>query len=375
MKFRIASDELIKAISRASSLPGAKLLATCPVSIEAGFEGIKLVRTSPVANLETEAEAEVISADPILLDFGSLEKVVSRMPKEQVVECHRGTLKEFHLRWGNATARLSILDPSEVTGVHRPPKLEVTYKKRLPTEDLMSAFEIAAPAASKSEVDTRLCGVAFVNMLGGLAFFGTDGRRLHCFISKGETEPLNILLPTEAAMTALKFLEENYQVSTLEVGENALRISSGSTVFTSALAKAEPMPWKEEYFDPESANVVTLRRDLFLSALRSVTPAGYGDLCRIGLEFTSDSIRLFADSQQGLQIEQRLAATEPPQGKPTEIFFNGQFMIALIEAATLEEITLKYIPTPMNVLFLTEPDRILALSLMAPHKINAGGAK
>lgn len=375
MKFRIASDELTKAISRASSLPGAKLLATCPVSIEPGFEGIKLVRTSPIAHLETEAETEVEVASGVLLDFGSLEKVASRMGKEQVVECSVGRDNWFFLKWGNATAKLAILDPAEVIGVHHPPKMEVTYKRKLPTEDLMSAFEIAAPAASKSEVDTRLLGVGIVNMLGGLAFFGTDRRRLHCFISKGETEPINILLPTEAAAAALKFLEENDQVSTLEVGENTLRISSGPTVFTSALAKAEPMQWKEEWFETNPSNFVTLRRDLFLSALRSVTPAGYGDLCQIGLEFRSDSIRLFADSQQGLQIEQSLPATEPPRGKPTEIFFNGQLLITLVECSTLEEITLKYLPTPMNVLFLTEPDRILSLSLMAPQKINAGGAK
>jgi DNA polymerase III subunit beta len=231
---------------------------------------------------------------------------------------------------------------------------------------LADALKQVIPSASHDDARPILTGVLLAAEAGGLRLVATDSYRLAVRDLPGQTvlqEGQSVLVPSRALAEVARVLGSGDV--TLHLGERDAAFSIGSTIVMTRLIEGQ-YPAYRSLIPASMANKLTVNRSAFLDALRRVRLLAK-DATPVRLKLSSDGFELVAITQDIGQANEELEATYA--GAELTVAFNPDFLIAGIESATGDVVTLETIDN-LKPAIVRSPDRADYLYLLMPVRVS-----
>ncbi len=345
MKLRCERDVLAEALAtagRAVSASRGQLQVLSGVRLE--LAGDRLVVTGSDLELTVTVSLPVAGlADGVAVVPSRLVNDIVKSLGPGAVELETGD-DEARISSGRSEFTLKTLAADEFPRVAPVEGDEV----RFDAESLVAALRQVLPAASSDDNRPILTGVLLAAAGGdggaeGLRLVATDSYRLAVrdlpgvsVLSSGKS----VLVPSNALGELSRALGAGGEI-TLRLGERdasftAEREDGGGIVLTTRLIEGD-YPNYQGLIPQNQPNTLTVAREPFAEALRRVKLLAR-DATPVRLEMSADGLELKAVTQDVGQGSESLDATYT--GEDLTVAFNPDYLLAGVEAAAGDEITL-----------------------------------
>ena len=373
MKLRCERDVLAEALAtagRAVSANRGQLQVLSGVRME--LAGDTLVVTGSDLELTVTVELSVAGlADGVAVVPSRLINDIVKALGPGAVELETGD-DEARISSGRSSFSLKTHPADEFPRVAPVEGDEV----RFDAESLVGALKQVLPAASSDDNRPILTGVLLAatdptDGAEGLKLVATDSYRLAVrdlpgvsVLSSGKS----VLVPSNALAELSRALGGGGEI-TLRLGERdasfaATREDGGAIVLTTRLIEGD-YPNYQGLIPQNQPNLLTVAREPFIEALRRVKLLAR-DATPVRLEMSADGLELKAVTQDVGQGSESLDATYV--GEDLTVAFNPDYLLAGIEAAVGDEVTLATIdslkpavvrtPASDDYLYLLMPVRV-----------------
>ena len=245
--------------------------------------------------------------------------------------------EQAQIRSGRSVFSVRTLIAEEFPRLPETPVGGVTIQ----ADELAAAAKQVIQAASHDDARPILTGVLMAAELGGLRLVATDSYRLSVRDLPGTTvlqEGQTVLVPSRALGEVARLLGAKGEV-TLHLGDREATFVVGTTRVSTRLIEGQYPPYRN--LIPQSLpNKLTVERSALLEALRRVRLLAK-DATPVRLKLGGDSLELVAITQDVGQANEDVEATY--DGTEMTVAFNPEFLIAGVDAAESDTITLETI--------------------------------
>jgi DNA polymerase-3 subunit beta len=234
-------------------------------------------------------------------------------------------------------------------------------------EAFAEALRQVVPAASEEDSRPILTGVLLAAEDDGLRLVATDSYRLAIRDLPGTavlSQDQHVLVPSRALKELNKLLGDGGEL-TLRLGERDATFEIGAVRLTTRLIEGE-FPNYRSLIPPSHPNRLSVGRETLLEAVRRV-----GIMAReatpVRLIQKPDSLELMAVSQELGQAHEEIDAKY--EGTELTVAFNPEYLLAGVEAAPGDEITIETVDAlkPALVRSIERPD---FLYLLMPVRVS-----
>jgi DNA polymerase-3 subunit beta len=339
MEFRIAAEELAKALHRAQGIAERK--TTIPilanVLIQAKKGGVSLTAFDLDIGLVSEHPAEVLREGAITLASKHLFDIVRALPESQVTMTLTGG-NAVQIACGNAHFRLLGMPAEEYPAL---PKEEKASLTKVNGRSLLEMIEKTSFAISTDETRYILNGLYFEAPESGLArVVATDGHRLSLVARPMEGSELKlkrgVIIPRKGLLELRRLIEEAPDA------ECFLGFTDTSAIFKkSGLSMIMRLidgqfPDYQEVIPKESDKAIKLPRNRLLSSLKRIALLSEAKSNAVKIELTEGQLRISSQNPDLGEAHEDLPV-EYTGGK-VEVGFNARYLTDVLNVVSEEEV-------------------------------------
>ena len=233
--------------------------------------------------------------------------------------------------------------------------------------ELADAVKQVIPSASHDDARPILTGVLMAAESGGLRLVATDSYRLAVRDLPGTVvlqEGQAVLVPGRALGEVARSLGSSGDV-TLNLGDREASFVVGATKITTRLIEGQYPPYRN-LIPAVLPNKLTVNRASFLEALRRVRLLAK-DATPVRLKLGAESFELVAITQDVGDAREDLEAEY--EGSDMTVAFNPEFLIAGVESAVGDTVTLETIDN-LKPALIRSVDKTDYLYLLMPVRVS-----
>jgi len=338
MRFIISQNKLIEVLEKVSGPISSKQnfpVLNC-VLIEALQDKIKFTTTdldsSIITYLTTSIEKEGKAAVP----FKRLISIVRELPKQEItVEKIKESLC---ISCEKIEFKINCMEVEDF------PQINEEIKENLITlssSDLLEMIKMTSFCVGGEELNYVLSGILFEIVEDRINLVATDGKRLS-FIQRKlpPTQPeistkLSFILPLKAIHEIQKLVKKKEEIF-LFVKDGNVGIDCRDTLFFAKTIEGE-FPNYSQYIPAPVESKLTVRRSLFLSALKRAQLLSTPDYQGVKLELEKNELILSKSTPQLGELKESLEANYT--GTPLQISFNPVYLIDVLKNIDEEMVT------------------------------------
>jgi len=366
MKLRCERDVLAEALATAGRAVATRGALPVLSGVRLELAGDRLTITGSDLELTITVELAVAGlADGVAVVPSRLVNDIVKALEPGAVELETGD-DEARIASGRSEFSLKTLPADEFPRVATVEGDEVRFE----ADALVRALRQVLPAASGDDNRPILTGVLLAAEADGLRLVATDSYRLAVRDLPGVSVLSSggqVLVPSRALAELSRSLGDGGEL-TLRLGERDASFSStsdtGGIVLTTRLIEGD-YPNYQGLIPKDQPNRLTVAREPLMEALRRVKLLAR-DATPVRLHMSADGLDLRAVTQDVGEGSESLDATY--QGEELTVAFNPDYLLAGIEAASGEEITLSTMdslkpavvrtPASEDYLYLLMPVRV-----------------
>jgi DNA polymerase-3 subunit beta len=345
MEFRIAAEELAKALHRAQGIAERK--TTIPilanVLIQAKKSGtVTLTAFDLDIGLVSEHPAEVTREGSITLSSKHLFDIVRALPEAQVTLTLNGP-STVQISCGRAHFKLLGMPAEEYPAL---PKEERSSLVKINGRSLLEMIEKTSFAISTDETRYILNGLYFeAPEPGKVRVVATDGHRLSLVSRNMEGSDLKlkkgVIIPRKGLLELRRLIEEAPDA------ECFLGITDTSAVFKkSGLSMIMRLidgqfPDYQEVIPKQSDKALKLPRQKLLSTLKRISLLSEAKSSAVKTELSDDQLRIssqnpdLGEAHEDLPVEYK--------GNKVEVGFNARYLVDVLSVISDEDVLLEIV--------------------------------
>lgn len=342
MEFRIAAEELAKALHRAQGIAERK--TTIPilanVLIQAKKTGVSLTAFDLDIGLVSEHPAEVLREGAITLSSKHLFDIVRALPEAQVTLTLTSG-NAVQIACGSAHFRLLGMPAEEYPAL---PKEEKASLTKVDGRALLEMIEKTSFAISTDETRYILNGLYFEAPEAGLArVVATDGHRLSLVARQMEGSEFKlkhgVIIPRKGLLELRRLIEEAPDA------ECFLGFTDTSAIFKkSGLSMIMRLidgqfPDYQEVIPKESDKAIKLPRQRLLASLKRISLLSEAKSNAIKVELTEGQLRISSQNPDLGEAHEDLPVDY--KGGKVEVGFNARYLTDVLTVVAEDEITLE----------------------------------
>jgi DNA polymerase-3 subunit beta len=329
MEFRIAKDELIRALSRVQGIVEKR--STNPiianVLLEVSNHGMRVVATDTEVAFVGRYAVECTRPGALTLGARQLYEIARLVPTDAVTFTLPEGSSQMEIRSGKAFFKVLGLSSDDFPPVPDPaegaPAIEVL------ASDLKALIDKTLYAISSDDTRTGLNGAHVeprkVGSATSLRFVATDGHRLSlCGRPYTGTVdfPSSLLLPKKGLAELRKLVEDGEGTWRMSFAENQAVFCKGSTSFSMRLLEGD-FPDYTQVIPKAWQRRIELPRDALVSALRRVSILAAEKSHPVRLAVENGGVVVTARQPEAGEAREELEATV--EGTDLEIGFNARY--------------------------------------------------
>lgn len=364
MKFRSERDLLVDVLGTAARAVSGRGGALPVLSgIHLGLEQNTLTVTGSDLDLTISVSIDVNSSEPgvAVIPAKLITEIVKAMPNGAVDIEVEG--EEAQITAGRSQFAVNTIPPQEYpkpTPIDQDP---IELDAKLFTE----ALRQVVPAASSEDSRPILTGVLLAAEGDGLRLVATDSYRLAVRDLPGTSvldQGQSVLVPSTAFRELTRMLSEPEKI-TVRLGEREASFEIGKTTLTTRLLEGE-FPRYQNLIPTSQPNSLTVGHDTLLDSVRRVRLVASSPSTPVRLEMRPDGVDLWVNEMDRGQAHETIDATL--DGNELTVAFNPDYLIAGIEAAGSDEITIDT-SDPMKPAVIRSPENPAFLYLLMPVRV------
>lgn len=329
MEFRIAKDELIRALSRVQGIVEKR--STNPiianVLLEVDDSGMRVAATDTEVSFVGRYAVECTRAGALTLGARQLYEIARLVPTDAVTFTLPEGSSQMEIRSGKAFFKVLGLSADEFPPVPDPP--EGSDAIELIASDLKSLIDKTLFAISSDDTRTGLNGAHVEPRKDAgktwLRFVATDGHRLSLCgrpYTGNVDFPSSLLLPKKGLSELRKLVEDGDGVWRMSFAENQAVFQRGAISFSMRLLEGDfpdysqviPKGWQRRIEVPRGQLTSALRRVSILAAEKSHP---------VRLMVDNGAVVVTARQPEAGEAREELEATV--EGTDLEIGFNARY--------------------------------------------------
>ncbi len=366
MKLDIERDQLLKPLSRVSGVVERRqtlpILANVYVKLE----------NSTLTLIGTDLEVEICEsltgvkgkAGEITVTARKLMDICRALPEAAKIKIDTdGSL--MTVQAGRSKFSLQTLPAKDY------PKIDTDkWEERisLPANALCQLLEKTSFSMANQDVRYYLNGLLLEFGGDSVRAVATDGHRLaksDLTLDGVKADFRQIIVPRKAVMELIRLLQDSDQNVTVEVSSNHIRVSVGTTIFTSKLIDGR-FPDYEAVLSPLLTTMVSVERVPFLECLARAAILTNEKFRGVRLNVEKSRMLISAHNPEQEEASDELAIDYDDEA--IEIGFNVTYMMEALKALTEDKIELRlrdnnssctiHSPSDEDTLYLVMPMRL-----------------
>jgi DNA polymerase III subunit beta len=362
MKFTSPNPAFKAALAAVAQPPGETptLLSTLAVVLTADeLGGLTLRRTTPNANILTEAAADIETEGEATVDYATLNAAVGGLSGDKLDFTLAANILE--IKSGRAWRKLNAYQPDETPKPLEQPDALTDFD--CSSNELKAWVEATICAAFKDAAKPNLQGVTLRTNQGQMSFLGTDGRRIHLCFAGARKDPVRatdgwdqgVMMMPASAEAILRLLPPEDAKAKITIGKGGLVFACGGATAILPVAESAPpnlkdfVPWKTP-----AVHSAEVSREELLRAIRGVMPLGFGDTRTLTVSFGSDFVSVEGDTEKGGSGGEEIEAKTTVKKGAETYRANGQFLADLLNTQKTETVLLEYLADPPKLLVRSE---------------------
>ncbi len=363
MKFRCERDVLVEAFGTAARAVASRSALPVLSGVRVSLSGTQLRLTGSDLDLTIDVTIEVPAGEDgtAVLPARLVSDILKAVQPGAVQVSVEG--EQAHISAGRSAFAVRTLMAEDFPRLPDPAAGGVT----IAVGALADALKQVIPAASHDDARPILTGVLMAAEAGGLRLVATDSYRLAVRDLPGQTvlaEGQTVLVPSRALGELARLLSSQGEAN-LHLGQREAAFEVGQVRLTTRLIEGQYPPYRN-LIPATLPNTLTVNRLAFLEALRRVKLLAK-DATPVRLKMTADSLELIAITQDVGQASEDLEASF--QGADVQVAFNPEFLMAGLDLATGDTVTLQT-TDPLKPALLRSPDRPDYLYLLMPVRVS-----
>lgn len=365
MKFRSERDLLVEVLSTAARAVSSRGSALPVLSgIHLALESNSLVVTGSDLDLTISMGIEVSGSSPgvAVVPAKLVTEIVKAMPQGAIELEVDG--EEARISAGRSQFAVNTIPPQEFPRQQALDGEPITIDAKAFTE----ALRQVVPAASLEDSRPILTGVLLAAEGDGLRLVATDSYRLAVRDLPGTSvleQGQSVLVPSTALRELTRLLGAADEIE-VRLGEREASFGIGSATLTTRLLEGE-FPRYQNLIPASQPNSLTVGREPLLDSVRRVRLVASSPSTPVRLEMRGDGVDLWVNEMDRGQAHETIDATL--EGNELTVAFNPDYLIAGIEAAGTEEITIET-SDPMKPAVIRSPDNPDFLYLLMPVRVS-----
>ena len=341
MEFRIAADELRKALHRAQGIVERK--TTMPilanVLVNATKSGVTVTAFDLDIGIVSEHPAEVIKPGAVTLSAKYVFDIVQNLPEPTL------TIKKLpnnyaEISSGSAHYKIVGMAPEEYP---RLPKEENAPLVPVSGVTLLEMIKKTSFAISSDETRYILNGVFFEPREGGkLRMVATDGHRLALIERElpGDFKlKSGVIIPRKGLFELKRLLEEAPEAEcSLGFAENSALFKKPGLSMVMRLIDGQ-FPEYQRVIPKEGERQVTVSRARFAEGLKRISLLSADKSNAVKVSVAENQLRIAANNPDLGEAKDDIEV--PYKGSPLTVGFNARYLIDVLSVSEQDEITLE----------------------------------
>jgi DNA polymerase-3 subunit beta len=341
MEFRIAADELKKALHRAQGIVERK--ATMPilsnVLITASKSGVTVTAFDLDIGIVSEHQAEVTKPGAVTVSAKTLFDIVSLIPDAHL------TVKKLpnnyaELTSGAAHYKIVGMAPEEFPKL---PKEEAGHAVKLTGSAILEMIKKTSYAISNDETRYILNGVFFEPREGGkVRMVATDGHRLALVERElaGDFKlKSGVIIPRKGLFELKRLLDEAPEAECqLGFAENSAVFKKPGLSMVMRLIDGQ-FPEYQRVIPREGEKQVMVKRSQFFDALKRIALLSADKSSAVKLSLSENLLRITANNPELGEAKDDLEVAY--RGPSLTIGFNARYILDVLSAIETDEVTLE----------------------------------
>jgi len=338
MKFIISQNKLTEVLERVNGPVSSRQnfpILNC-VLIEVFRDKVKFTTTDLDSSIITYLTTSIEKEGKVAVPFKRLISVTRELPKQEVII---EKIKEsLCIKCEKIEFKINCMKVEDF------PQINEEIKENLITLssfDLLEMIKMTSFCVGGEELNYVLSGILFEIVEDRINLVATDGKRLS-FIQKKlpPSQPeistkLSFILPLKAIHEIQKLVKKKEEIF-LFIKDGNVGIDCRDTLFFTKTIEGE-FPNYSQYIPAPIENKLTIRRSLFLSALKRAQLLSTPDYQGVKLELQKDELILFKSTPQLGELKESLEANYT--GTPLQISFNPVYLIDVLKNIDEEMVT------------------------------------
>lgn len=341
MEFRIAADELRKALHRAQGIVERK--TTMPilanVLVNATKNGVTVTAFDLDIGIVSEHPAEVLKPGAVTLSAKYVFDIVQNLPEPQL------TIKKLpnnyaEISSGSAHYKIVGMAPEEYP---RLPKEENAPLVKISGTTLLEMIKKTSFAISSDETRYILNGVYFEPRDGGkLRMVATDGHRLALIERElpGDFKlKSGVIIPRKGLFELKRLLEEAPEAEcSLGFAENSALFKKPGLSMVMRLIDGQ-FPEYQRVIPKEGERHVTLPRARLAEGLKRICLLSADKSNAVKLSVAEGQLRITANNPDLGEAKDDIEV--PYKGTPLTVGFNARYLVDVLSVTDTDEVTLE----------------------------------
>lgn len=341
MEFRIAADELKKALHRAQGIVERK--ATMPilsnVLINASKSGVTVTAFDLDIGIVSEHPAEVVKPGAVTVSAKTLFDIVALIPDAAL------TLKKLpnnyaELTSGAAHYKIVGMAPEEFPKL---PKEDASHLVELSGATVLEMIKKSQYAISTDETRYTLGGVFFEPREDGkVRMVATDGHRL-ALVERELTGDFKlksgVIIPRKGLFELKRLLDEAPDAECkLGFAENSALFKKPGLTMVMRLIDGQ-FPEYQRVIPKEGEKQVMVKRAQFFDALKRIALLSADKSSAVKLSLSENLLRITANNPELGEAKDDLEVAY--RGPSLTIGFNARYLLDVLSAVETDEVTLE----------------------------------
>ena len=341
MEFRIAADELKKALHRAQGIVERK--ATMPilsnVLVTATKTGVTVTAFDLDIGIVSDHPAEVMKPGAVTVSAKTLFDIVSLIPDAHL------TLKKLPNNYAEITSgaahyKIVGMAPEEFPKL---PKEESGHAVKLTGTTLLEMIKKSSYAISNDETRYILNGVFFEPREGGkVRMVATDGHRLALVerdLSGDFKLKSGVIIPRKGLFELKRLLDEAPEAECqLGFAENSAVFKKPGLSMVMRLIDGQ-FPEYQRVIPREGEKQVMVKRGQFYDALKRISLLSADKSSAVKLSLSENLLRITANNPELGEAKDDLEVAY--RGPSLTIGFNARYILDVLQALETDEVTLE----------------------------------